>query len=381
MKKIRVGLIFGGRSGEHEVSMISAGSIARNLDPAKYDLHCIYITPEGRWTRGLPLALPQPGEPLRIPVIADQTRDLSQGGVSGVQGLFSKVDVFFPVLHGTEGEDGTVQGLLELSNVPYVGCGVLASAVGMDKRFAKRLVQAAGMRVVPWIDLEDKAWQSNKKGCLEKVRSAIQDWGYPVFVKPSNSGSSVGVYKVKATEDLESKIEAAFSYDRYVLIEKGMEAREIELSVLEDPMAPESLVSVPGEVTPAAEFYSYESKYIDQNGASFAIPAKLSEEQKQEATQMARNAFLALNGEGMARIDLFLTKKDSVFYFNEMNSIPGFTSISMYPKMWEASGLNYSSLIEKLLHLAILRHERKAALNRVYDGGAKLLEISQKPKD
>lgn len=274
----------------------------------------------------------------------------------------SKFDVVFPIIHGTNGEDGTIQGLFELAEVAYVGCGVLGSAIGMDKEVAKRLVNAAGVPIVPYIALKKADWLKSKSQIEARVTKEL---GIPCFVKPVNAGSSVGVHKVKKPSDLISAIEDAFRYDVKVLIEKAIPAREIELSALENPKFGEStLISVAGEINPTHEFYSYEAKYLDENGATMKIPADLTPAQLKTAQDLARRAFDALECEGMARVDLFLDKNTGDFYFNEVNTLPGFTSISMYPKMWEASGMKYSELLTTLIELAIARHDRKKALVR-----------------
>jgi D-alanine-D-alanine ligase len=269
-------------------------------------------------------------------------------------------------MHGPLCEDGSIQGLLELADVPYVGCGVLASAVGMDKEVAKRLVQAAGIPVVPWVSLRAGAFEREPAAAEAKI---ARDLGFPCFVKPTNLGSSVGIHKVKEASQLRAAIQDAFRYDTKVLVEKAVSAREIELSALESPDAgAPALVSVPGEIAPTHEFYSYESKYLDENGAALMIPAKLSAEQTKLAQKIAREVFAALECEGMTRVDLFLDKGTGEFFFNEVNTIPGFTSISMYPKMWEASGIPYAELLSRLVDLAIARHARRKALVRDFHG-------------
>jgi D-alanine-D-alanine ligase len=376
-KKIRVAVLYGGRSGEHEVSLRSAASVIHHLSSDRYEIIPVAIDKQGRWHLN-DLSLIQKSNASSLPVYKDAptvvlppnppTDPATGTALIRMGGGDSKgVDVVFPVMHGTNSEDGTIQGLLELADVAYVGCGVLASAVGMDKEVAKRLMRDAGIPIVPFVTVRTESWARNRAALSTKIAT---DLGYPCFVKPANAGSSVGVHKVKAAQDLEAAIQDALRYDTKVLVEKAISAREIELSVLEnaDP-AGEPLVSVPGEVTPTGhEFYSYESKYLDENGAALSIPAKLAPEQVKAAQKIARDAFAALECEGMARVDLFLDKNTGAFYFNEVNTIPGFTSISMYPKMWEASGIAYGELLSRLVDLALARHERKKKLVRDFHG-------------
>jgi D-alanine-D-alanine ligase len=274
------------------------------------------------------------------------------------------VDVVFPVMHGTLCEDGSMQGLLELADVPYVGCGVLASAVGMDKEVAKRLAGAAGLPIVPYLVARSATWERELQALSARTADEL---GYPCFVKPASSGSSVGVHKVKTAAALGPALADAFRYDRKVLIEKAVDAREIEVAVLENIEAGSPpLCSVPGEINPRHEFYSYEAKYLDDNGAELVIPARLSPTQVRRAQSLAAAAFCTLECEGMARVDFFLDRKTDELFFNEVNTIPGFTSISMYPKMWEASGLPYRELLSRLIELALRRGSEKRALVRDY---------------
>jgi len=271
-----------------------------------------------------------------------------------------RLDVVFPILHGTFGEDGTVQGLLELADVAYVGSGVLGSAVGMDKDVQKRLLQAAAIPVVPYFTATRRQWTANEA----ELRSAAEKLGYPAFVKPANLGSSVGITKAKTSDDLGSAIETALLYDTKILVEKGIDAREIEVAVLgnEDAQA-----SVPGEICPEAEFYSYKAKYVDEHGAALKIPAPLSDEQSNQVRSMAVRVFQLLECAGMARVDFFLERTTDAWYANEVNTIPGFTSISMYPKLWEASGIPYGELISRLIDLAVARHGERRNLKRTFD--------------
>ncbi len=285
-----------------------------------------------------------------------------QGGLPEGFGPQGEVDVVFPVVHGTNCEDGTLQGLLELADVAYVGCGVLASSVGMDKEFAKRLLRDAGIPIVPYLCFKKSQWLKDPEGCSRRVSA---QFSFPVFVKPANSGSSVGVHQVKTASALAAAMDDALSYDTKVLIEKSISAREIEFSVLENLDASQPpLVSVPGEIAPTHEFYSYEAKYLDGAGAKLEIPAQLSAEQLTQAREMASKTFQALEGEGLARVDLFLDRQSGEFYVNEVNTLPGFTSISMYPKLWEKSGIEYTELLTRLVELAQARHRTKKGLKR-----------------
>ncbi|MBL7716777.1 MAG: D-alanine--D-alanine ligase [Bdellovibrionales bacterium] len=375
-KKIRVAVIYGGKSGEHEVSQVSAASVIRHLDPKRFEPIPVSVDKEGKWNVGDTQLLE--GAPRSLPVFADRpevflppyevrrAEDAIGPGTTlmtiGEGGGAYNIDVVFPVIHGTNGEDGTIQGLFELAGIPYVGCGVLSSAVGMDKDVAKRLARDAGIPVVPYICLKGGSYQ----GSEEKLRERVgRELGFPVFVKPSNAGSSVGVHKVTEASALKAAIDDSFRFDTKVLIEKAINAREIELSALEslDPKSPPR-ISIAGEITPTHEFYSYEAKYVDENGAKLKIPADLTDAQMKQAQDLARDVFVALECEGMARVDLFLDKKNGVFYLNEINTIPGFTHISMYPKLWEASGLSYRDLLTELIDLAIARFERKKGLVR-----------------
>lgn len=366
-RKIRVAVIYGGRSAEHEISLRSATSVIKNLDPARFDVVPVGIDKQGRWlsndvslleydAAGM-LSLPHTDQEVILPPY--NAAELLPTLHEGPRRPF---DVIFPVLHGPLGEDGTIQGLFELANVPYVGPGVLCSAVAMDKDVAKRLVAAEGVNTPAFYALTHGQWLANKNMFLDKVSTHL---GFPVFVKPANLGSSVGIHKVKSADQLNAALLDAFQYDTKVLIEKGIDAREIEFAVLENPDelgAP--LVSIAGEIIPTHEFYSYEAKYLDENGAHLVVPADLTAEQVRQGQELARRAFTALNGEGMMRVDLFLDRKTGEFLFNEANTIPGFTSISMYPKLWEASGVPYTHLLTQLIELAMARFQRKSQLKR-----------------
>jgi D-alanine-D-alanine ligase len=353
-KRLRIGVLFGGRSGEHEVSLASAASVMRGLDPGKYEAVPIGITKEGHWRIGAGAQKMLP-EVLRggqaVMMTADPT-DASLVPLGG--GAGQKLDVIFPVMHGTFGEDGTIQGLLDLAGLPFVGAGVLGSAIGMDKDVAKRLLQVAKIPVVPWITVHRHEWEQNPK----KIQRAIEaKFKYPVFVKPATLGSSVGMTKVHARAELAPALSLASEFAMKILVEKAMVAREIEVSVLgnSDPQA-----SLPGEIVPHREFYDYTAKYLE-DGTALLIPAKLKAAQVKTIQSLAVTGFRALELSGMARVDFFLEKRaGGKLFLNEVNTIPGFTSISMYPKLWEASGIPFPALIDKLIALALQLHAEKA---------------------
>ncbi|HET9305165.1 MAG TPA: D-alanine--D-alanine ligase family protein [Candidatus Sulfotelmatobacter sp.] len=388
MEKLRVGILFGGRSGEHEVSLLSAASVLNAIDRDKYEVVPIGITKDGRWLtaehaenlltgkltiepRNLRAGDPEitqpaavlargeaavvPPEPVHrqsglVPFQTDsaQLRRASDRAIN--------VDVIFPVLHGTFGEDGTIQGLLELADIPYVGAGVLGSAAGMDKDIMKSLFIAAGIPIVKHVTTLRSAWEKDPK----KVERLVGKLQYPVFVKPANLGSSVGISKAHNRKELGPAIEEAAKFDRKIVIEQGVggkkeKAREIECSVLgnDDPIA-----SIPGEIVPIKEFYDYNAKYLDE-GSRLIIPAKLTKAQAKKVQELAVQAFKAVDCSGLARVDFLMDPKTSKIYLNEINTMPGFTAISMYPKLWAASGLAYSDLIDRLIQLGIERHEDK----------------------
>jgi D-alanine-D-alanine ligase len=353
-KRLRVGVLFGGRSGEHEVSLASAASVIRGLDPAKYEPVPIGITKEGHWRIGvgaqkmLPEVL-RGGDPVMM--TADPT-DASLMPLKG--GAGQHLDVIFPVMHGTFGEDGTIQGLLDLAGLPFVGAGVLGSAIGMDKDVAKRLLQVAKIPVVPWITVHRHDWEKNPKQIQRAIESKFK---YPLFVKPATLGSSVGMTKVHSRAELAPALNLAAEFAMKILVEKAMVAREIEVSVLgnHDPKA-----SIPGEIVPHREFYDYTAKYLE-DGTQLLIPAKLKAAQVKTIQSLAVAAFRALELSGMARVDFFLEKRaPGKLFLNEVNTIPGFTSISMYPKLWEASGIPFRELIDRLIALALEQHAEKA---------------------
>lgn len=378
MKKIRVALLYGGRSEEHEISLQSAASVMRYLDPTRFEAIPVGIDKQGRWWSGdIPklthehaiLSLPDDSQVILNMQVDGNSVDGNSSELNGQliplhtsnhPPALTAFDVVFPVLHGPMGEDGTVQGLLELANLPYVSCGVLSSAISMDKDVAKRLVSQAGIHITPYLALKKGQWLQDQKQCLDHI---IQTFHFPVFVKPANLGSSVGIHKAKNEEELITGIFSAFEYDTKILVEKAVNAREIEIAVLENPQYGEKpLTSIPGEIIPQHEFYSYEAKYLDENGALLEVPAKLSPDEIQKVQQMASQVFEALECEGMARVDLFLEKDTGELFFNEVNTIPGFTHISMYPKLWEASGIPYPDLLSRLIDLALARHARKSRI-------------------
>jgi D-alanine-D-alanine ligase len=393
MKKLRVGILFGGRSGEHEVSLLSAASVLNAIDKNKYEVVPIGITKEGRWlTAGDAQNLlagkkagegARPTQPLRAgdPESTPAAAVLAQGEsvvvppepVQREKGLVPfqsdaalmrrssdraiNVDVIFPVLHGTFGEDGTIQGLLELADIAYVGAGVLGSAAGMDKDVMKSLFMAAGIPIVKHVTILRSVWEKEPKKVQKLVESKLR---YPVFVKPANLGSSVGISKAHNRKELGPAIEEAAKFDRKIVIEQGVggkkeKAREIECSVLgnDDPVA-----SVPGEIVPGKEFYDYTAKYLDE-GSQLIIPAKLSKTETKKVQELAVRAFRAVDCSGLARVDFLMDPKTRKIFLNEINTMPGFTSISMYPKLWAASGLGYADLIDRLIRFGIERHADK----------------------
>ena len=356
--KIKVAVLYGGRSAEHEVSLLSAASVIKNLDKNKFTVIPIGIEKQGRCF---------------INEIQDlyvnDTLVLKTEHAECVNSLAelshhekNHADVVFPVLHGTFGEDGTIQGCLEILDLAYVGADVLGSAIGMDKDVTKRLASAAEIPVVPFLSFNSGLWAVKKEQLIQNIEQKIS---YPLFVKPANAGSSLGITKVKKTDDLVEAIELAFTYSTKILLEQALEVREIEMAVLENlQWGAEPLVSRVGEIIPSHEFYSYEAKYLDPKGAELIIPAILQEGQLQQLKNLATKIFNCLDCSGMARIDFFIEKQSQKIYFNELNTIPGFTQISMYPKLWEASGLSYQQLLTQLVELALARHQRLSLLKR-----------------
>lgn len=368
--KLRVGIIFGGRSGEHEVSIASAASVMEAVDTSKYEIVPIGITPEGRWLAGVnPRALAA-GAPMRagaegvtaVTITGDPTVHglvPAEPGRGGAAGLDRPLDVVIPVLHGTYGEDGTLQGLLEMAGVAYAGCGVLGSALGMDKEKAKLVFTAAGLPVVDWLTIRRLERDRDLEAVCDRIEARF---AYPVFVKPANMGSSVGVGKAHDRAELRGALATALDYDRKAIVEPGINARELECGVLgnDEPRA-----SVVGEVVSSNEFYDYRAKYVD-NASRLYIPAQISDEQAAAIQRMAVAAFLALDLAGLARVDCFLDRDTDRLYLNEVNTMPGFTQISMYPKLWEASGVSYAALLDRLIELALERQADKARTRTSY---------------
>lgn len=395
--KIRVAVLYGGCSPEHEVSIRSAEQVIQNLDPAFFHVLPIGIDKRGNWflghdvlkkslesnqvvpvhtdntawfdpawTKRLPGSIESSASATRITSETGSTRSQTIEHPLAASTLF---DVVFPVVHGASCEDGSLQGLLELANLPYVGCGVLSSAIGMDKDVSKRLAMQAGIPVAPYLAIRHAEWQSQPEKWLQQISAQLS---FPLFVKPANTGSSIGISKVKTPKDLPAAIDQAFCRDTKILIEQGIEARELEIAVLQS-LHPEQApsVSIVGEVRPRHEFYSYEAKYQDTQGAELLIPAPISAEIADKARKIAADLFSILECESMARVDLFLDKNTQQLYFNEINTLPGFTSISMYPKLMAATGMNYASLLTHLIQLAINRYNQKSSLIRYFDGGNK----------
>jgi len=388
MKKLRVGILFGGRSGEHEVSLLSAASVLEAIDKSKYEVVPIGIAKDGRWVTALhaenllrsksseenvrashlragdpqatsAAAVLAAGDGIIVPpipaaesLVPFESAAPAHSGPEPVQ-----VDIIFPVLHGTFGEDGTIQGLLELANIAYVGAGVLGSAAGMDKDVMRRLFAEAGLPLVRHVTVLRRDWQDDAKKICKLIESKLK---YPVFVKPANLGSSVGISKVHGRGELPAAMDQAGGYDRKIIVEQGVggkrgKAREIECSVLGND---DAQASIAGEIIPGKEFYDYAAKYRDE-GSELLIPAKLNKSQMKSVQQMAIAAFRAVDCSGLARVDFLMDPKSGKIYVNEINTMPGFTAISMYPKLWAASGVNYRQLIDRLIKLGVERHEEK----------------------
>src|SRR5271165_3118578 len=395
MKKLRVGVLFGGRSGEHEVSLLSAASVLKAIDPKKYEVTPIGITKEGRWVTATdaqrlltgeqpharrtlragdpdataPAAVLARGESVIVPPVPSESKtgalvpfetdartlDIQAG--AAVHSPVLSLDVIFPVLHGTFGEDGTIQGLFELAGIAYVGSGVLGSATGMDKDVMKRLFAAAKLPIPKHVSFLRVEWEASPRKAIAKIEAALK---YPVFVKPANLGSSVGISKAHDRKELGPAIEEAAKFDRKIVIEQGVggkknKAREIECSVLGND---EPVASLPGEIVPVKEFYDYNAKYLDE-GSELIIPAKLTKAETKKVQELAIRSFKAVDCSGLARVDFLMDPQTRKIYLNEINTMPGFTAISMYPKLWAASGLEYSELIGRLIQLGLERHEDK----------------------
>ncbi|PYV52121.1 MAG: D-alanine--D-alanine ligase A [Acidobacteria bacterium] len=392
MKKLRVGILFGGRSGEHEISLLSAASVFKAIDQNKYEVVPIGITKDGRWltasdaerllhgTAGegnasggaratlragdpdstASAAVLQNGESVVVPPEphkSSMTPFQTDTPVRRASDRAINVDVIFPVLHGTFGEDGTIQGLLELADLPYVGAGVLGSAAGMDKDIMKSLFRAAGLPIVKHVTVLRGEWEASPKKIKKLMESRLK---YPVFVKPANLGSSLGISKARDGKELGPAIDEAAKFDRKIVIEEGVggkknKAREIECSVLRND---KPVASVPGEIVPSSEFYDYSAKYLDE-GSQLIIPAKLTKAETKKVQELAIAGFRAVDCSGLARVDFLMDPKSRKIYLNEINTMPGFTSISMYPKLWAASGVGYSELIDRLIQLGLDRHAEK----------------------
>jgi D-alanine-D-alanine ligase len=359
-QKLRIGVIFGGRSGEHEVSLNSAQSVMRALNPDKYEVIPIGIDKDGRWLTGDVVGTLTEGKTssrhatLLPDPQATGLMQLDEGDGAGLTAV-SQLDVIFPVLHGPYGEDGTVQGLLELANLPYVGAGVVGSAVGMDKAIFKHVMMADGLPVLPWLLVQSSDWRKRPYEVIEQVEAILV---YPVFTKPANLGSSVGISKCHNRDELRVGLDEAARYDRRIVVEQGVKVRELEVSVLGND---EPVASVVGEVRPRRDFYDYVAKYVSDD-SELIIPADLTEAESDEVRRLAVQAYKAIDCAGLGRVDLLMDVEHGRLYLNEINTIPGFTRISMYPKLWEATGLPYSRLLDKLIDLAIERHEEKKRL-------------------
>ncbi|GGD87685.1 D-alanine--D-alanine ligase [Paenibacillus nasutitermitis] len=376
-KKVRVGLVYGGRSGEHEVSLQTALAVMKAFDYTRYEIIPFYITKEGKWRAGQKLqSPPEELEPLRLagagaasgtealmPVFGGLSAGTEASVVTSVdssEGEGPFMDVVFPLLHGTFGEDGTIQGLLEMADIPYVGAGVLASAVGMDKITMKKIFAQDGLPQCVYRYFNRTQWEKDHGFFIMEIEVAL---GYPCFIKPANLGSSVGISKARNREELITAVNYALRFDRKVIVEEFVDAREIEVSVLgnDEPRA-----SVVGEITSSSEFYDYKAKYIDGK-SMMHIPANIPAETAEAVREMAVRAFLSIDGSGLARADFFLRKSDGQIFINEVNTMPGFTPFSMYPLMWKESGVPYSELLDTLIGLAIARHAEK---QRIEYGGA-----------
>ena len=373
MRKLRLGLLFGGRSLEHEISILSARSILNALDPDRYEIVLIAVDRSGHWQQlsaeEIPHEAPLSGHPVVLPPHVSGSQQAELLSVAALQSESTSVtlspedlslDLIFPIVHGAGGEDGSLQGLLELSEVAYVGSGVLGSALQMDKDIAKKLLASAGLPVLPWVNLRrHELVGTGLESSCAKIEEALD---YPLFIKPANSGSSVGINRALDRQELMAALDEAMQFDDKLLVEQGIEARELEVAVLgnEEPQA-----SVPGEIIPGHAFYDYDAKYLDDS-TRLVVPAPLCEEEIRTLQENAVQAFRALEAEGMARVDFLMDQKTGQIYINELNSLPGFTDGSMYPRLWEATGLPYARLLDRLVDLALERRERKARLKRHY---------------
>ncbi|NOU63685.1 D-alanine--D-alanine ligase [Paenibacillus sp. LMG 31461] len=376
-RKIRIGLIYGGKSGEHDVSLQTALAVMKAVDFTKYEITPFYISKKGEWRSGAPLLGPAeskealtfstddagaPASNALAPIFGGiQTKgDVAVSSITSAAAEDLGLDVVFPLLHGTFGEDGTIQGLLEMANIPYVGAGVLASAVGMDKVMMKKVFAQEGLPQCIFRHFTRTEWEKNRDYHLMELETAI---GYPCFVKPANLGSSVGISKARNQEELIAAVAFAFQYDRKVIIEENIDAREIEVAVLGND---EPIASVVGEIVSSNEFYDYKAKYLDGKSAMI-IPAEISQEVSDEVRALALRAFLAVDGSGLSRVDFFLGKIDQKIYINEINTMPGFTPFSMYPLLWQETGKPYKELLNDLIRLALERHAAKQNIQYSFD--------------
>lgn len=376
-RKIRIGLIYGGKSGEHDVSLQTALAVMKAVDFTKYEITPFYISKKGEWRSGTPLLGPAeskevltfstvdasaPASNALAPIFGGiQTKgDVAVSSITSAGAEDLGLDVVFPLLHGTFGEDGTIQGLLEMANIPYVGAGVLASAVGMDKVMMKKVFAQEGLPQCIFRHFTRTEWEKNRAYHLMELETAI---GYPCFVKPANLGSSVGISKARNQEELIAAVAFAFQYDRKVIIEENIDAREIEVAVLGND---EPIASVVGEIVSSNEFYDYKAKYLDGKSAMI-IPAEISQEISDEVRALALRAFLAVDGSGLSRVDFFLGKADQKIYINEINTMPGFTPFSMYPLLWQETGKPYKELLDDLIRLALDRHAAKQNIQYSFD--------------
>ncbi|MBM3127803.1 MAG: D-alanine--D-alanine ligase [Chloroflexi bacterium] len=371
-KRIRVGIIFGGKSGEHEISLASAQGVARAIDRDKYDVVLIGVTKEGRWITG-GNALQQLAAISPTPLLAPESES-TNGAMSApiasaelmptatATSPLATIDVAFPLVHGPFGEDGTMQGLLELADIPYVGAGVAASAVGMDKALMKAVFRAHNLPILDWLVILRRDWNAQPDDTIYRIESVL---GYPCFIKPANLGSSVGVAKAHQRDELKRALDRAAQYDRKLIAERAAQnAREIECSVLGND---EPIASIPGEVIPRREFYDYAAKYESDSGTELIVPADLAPELARSVQEIAARAFKAIDACGMARVDFFLERGTQKLLLNEINTIPGFTSVSMYPRMWQQSGVSYADLIDRLIRLALERHADKRRSKIAYE--------------
>ena len=360
MAKLRVGLLFGGRSVEHEVSINSAYSIFHALDPERYEVHVIAVDHAGRWH------LSPPGRPPQSPIQGDEVRAPAMPGERGLLPAgagaappLAELDILFPIVHGRGGEDGWLQGMLELAELPYVGSGVLGSALQMDKEVSKRLLHAAGLPLLPWICVRAPELERDAQAVVHRVSEAI---GLPAFVKPANGGSSVGISRAADAEALAAALREAARYDTKIVVERAIPARDVEVALLgNDPVE----ASIVGEIRTSREFYDYEAKYVDED-TELLVPAPISEASSERVRALAIEAFQVLEGEGLARVDFLLDRDTDECFLNEVNSLPGFTDVSMYPQLWQATGLPYPALLDRLIELGLERHRRRSALETQY---------------